>query len=443
MFTVKNIATGENIQVRDVKMEGGKITATWQRPEPGERFMRNNSCLVKTGETFHDDEHNVERRVLVLADGFEVVDTPVRTSKPRAPKVVAEPTTEPTAEPLPTEPAVAQMAVDIKYGLQDIDALKAELGAKYGNMGADIFEAVCKIAYATPSSVNADDVKKIFADMIQQLATTEPSKVSNIKRQAKQQQGGRKQYFCKDFKDIKQDIEDGFNVYLHGPAGSGKSHTGEQIAEQLGLTFYGQTTVQFAHDVRGYGDAGGNYQETPFFKAFSQGGLYFQDEYDRSQADAAIVLNTALANGYYDFPIVGRVEAHPDFRFMAAGNTLMKGAQDGYVTGNEQDASSRDRFATYYEVGYSHEVELNEIAKGDEELVNFVEDVRRAVKSCGIEHVVSYRATKYMEARKDGNRTKVLERCTFKALGADEIREIYGALRDKENNWAQAMKKLF
>ena len=135
------------------------------------------------------------------------------------------------------------------------------------------------------------------------------------------------------------DVRDGYNIYLYGAAGSGKSHTAEQIADALGLAFYGQTTIQFAHDVRGYGDAGGNFVDTPFFKAFAHGGLYFQDEYDRSNTEAAIVLNSALANGWYDFPVIGRVNAHPDFRFMAAGNTLMTGADEEYVSGQVQDAS--------------------------------------------------------------------------------------------------------
>ena len=231
-------------------------------------------------------------------------------------------------------------------------------------------------------------------------------------------------------------------IAIDGPAGSGKSHTAEQIAADLGLTFYGQTTVQFAHDVRGYGDASGSFVDTPFYKAFAFGGLYFQDEYDRSNAEAAIVLNSALANGWYDFPVIGRVEAHPDFRFMAAGNTLMKGADDGYITGQEIDPSSRDRFDFYFEVGYLREVELH-IAHGNTEIVDFVEDVRQAIKACCIEHVVSYRATAAMtdEVENENDLVACCEEGIFKGLDVDARREIYAALQNKDCRWAKALKK--
>ena len=246
--------------------------------------------------------------------------------------------------------------------------------------------------------------------------------------------------FCADFEDIVKDVAEGFYPYLWGAAGCGKTHTAEQVAKALGLEFYPQTTILFAHDVRGYGDAAGNYVPTSFYKAFAFGGLYYQDEYDRSNAEASIVLNTALANGYYDFPVVGRVKAHENFRFMAAGNTRMLGADEQYVSGHVQDASSRDR-VIYYEMGYDRRVELPVIAQGDKTLVNFVEDVRNAIKECRIIHVVSYRETRYMKARED-NKEKALVRSTFKGLEKDAIRLIYGSLSDKSNAWAKAMSNI-
>ena len=209
----------------------------------------------------------------------------------------------------------------------------------------------------------------------------------------------------------------------------------------LGLEFYGQTTIQFAHDVKGYGDAGGNFQETPFFKAFANGGLYFQDEYDRSFPEATIALNSALANGWYDFPVVGRVYAHENFRFMAAGNTQMTGADEQYVTGQVMDSSSVDRFSCMYEVGYNHTVEMK-IAKGNKDLVQFIEDVRRAIAECGIKHVVSYRATAYLINREDDMEFAV-KNCVFKTLSVDEIRMICNKLRHTDNIWAKAANKAF
>ena len=283
--------------------------------------------------------------------------------------------------------------------------------------------------------------EKVCQAVLKSYAETSPEAAETVKIAA-HAEATNDEFHVAEFEDMCDDLADGDYIYLSGPAGSGKTHTAEQIARALGLDFYSQTTVQFAHDVRGYGDAAGKYIGTPFYEAFAHGGLYHQDEYDRSFAEAAIVLNTALANGYYDFPVIGRVYAHPKFRFMASGNTMMKGADDEYVSGQIIDASSRDRFATFYEVGYQHELELK--ITGDPAVVQFVEDVRNALKETGIKHVVSYRASKYMaKERCQADREKTLKRCTFKGLEVDEIRMIYGALKVKHNVWAVAMKTMF
>lgn len=281
-----------------------------------------------------------------------------------------------------------------------------------------------------------------FVSRERKAATDEKKAKAERKPRAKKAVKKADEVHCAKYDRILAKVSRGRRVYLFGPAGSGKSHTAEQIARDLGITFYGQTTIQFAHDVRGYGDASGSFVDTPFYKAFAFGGLYFQDEYDRSNAEAAIVLNSALANGWYDFPVVGRVEAHPDFRFMAAGNTLMKGADDGYITGQEIDPSSRDRFDFYFEVGYLREVELH-IAHGNTDIVDFVEDVRQAIKSCGIEHVVSYRATSAMtdEVENENDLVSCCEEGVFKGLDVDARREIHAALQNKDSRWAKALKK--
>lgn len=293
-------------------------------------------------------------------------------------------------------------------------------------------------------AIDAGKVEEIVLNVLNRMAKEDHKKVSAVVKKARQNAKKDGEVYCEKFERIVAKVARGNNVYLYGRAGSGKSHTAEQVAERLGLDFYGQTTIQFAHDVRGYGDAGGNYQETPFFKAFAHGGLYFQDEYDRSNSEAAIVLNSALANGWYDFPIVGRVNAHPDFRFMAAGNTLMKGADEEYVTGQIIDASCRDRFCCFFEVDYNHTVEMK-IAGGNEEIVAFVEDIREAIKATGIQQVVSYRATAAMrdEVENENDKEACIIESVCKGLEKDEIREIYGALKNKDNVWAKAMKKAF
>lgn len=455
-----NESTREVKNVSNLKMRDGRIFFQVRNKGCGTKFFNNNTCLVL-------DEHVDDGTYLKVADGWALMDEP-KVRKPRAkksPKVATtepeptvepivtvpvyepepivepepEPTAEPTTEPCVEEPEPTTATVVTVAALCGIEAdkLKKKLAKKYGEMAEEILAAAVTLLQGAITGVtNKSEVKAIVEEVFASHATAEPKKAALVAAKAKATTT--KEYYCKDYDDIKQDVADGFNVYLFGAAGSGKTHTAEQVARDLGLEYYTQTTVQFAHDVRGYGDAGGKYIGTPFYEAFTKGGLYFQDEYDRSYAEAAIVLNTALANGYYDFPVVGRVKAHPNFRFMAAGNTKMKGADESYVTGQVIDASSRDRFGAFYECEYNHDVELNAIAKGDKETVDFVEDVRKAIKSCAITHIVSYRATAYMVVRK-ANMAKTLVRNTFKGLETDDVRMIYNALRNKSNAWAKAM----
>lgn len=60
------------------------------------------------------------------------------------------------------------------------------------------------------------------------------------------------------YEEIKCCLECGIPVYLAGPAGSGKNHTVEQIANELGWNFYFSNSVQQEYKLTGFIDAGGN-----------------------------------------------------------------------------------------------------------------------------------------------------------------------------------------
>ena len=70
------------------------------------------------------------------------------------------------------------------------------------------------------------------------------------------------------FEMIKTCIENNIPVYLAGPAGSGKNHTLEQIAKEMGLDFYFTNSVQQEYKLTGFIDAGGIFHETEVYKAF-------------------------------------------------------------------------------------------------------------------------------------------------------------------------------
>lgn len=229
------------------------------------------------------------------------------------------------------------------------------------------------------------------------------------------------------------------NVYLYGPAGSGKNTIAEQIADALGVDFYYQNTLVTKFDISGYKNAQGEYEETPFYKAWKNGGLFFADELDNSTAEAIIALNAALANGYYTFPNSGeKVAKSPNFYCIAAGNTNGQGATEEYCGRYQMDESSRDRFA-FIEINYNKKVEES-ICGGHLDVLDFVRDLRSVAKSLQIKLICGYRAISRLAKFYDMDTKFVLNSFIFKGLSVDDIREIAAAL-SSENKYMKEIKK--
>lgn len=192
----------------------------------------------------------------------------------------------------------------------------------------------------------------------------------------------------KKFNTILSCIKENVPVYLAGPAGSGKNHALEQIAKDLELDFYFTNSVQQEYKITGFTDAGGIYHETEFYKAFKNGGLFFLDEMDASIPEVLVLLNAAIANGYFEFPN-GKITANENFRVVAAGNTVGSGADESYTGRMVLDQATLDRFVII-EFDYDENIEKL-LAKGDIDLVNFVHDLRNKAKETGIRATFSYR----------------------------------------------------
>jgi cobaltochelatase CobS len=226
-----------------------------------------------------------------------------------------------------------------------------------------------------------------------------------------------------EFEWIKLNVELGNPVYLYGPAGSGKNHVLQQVAEELGLKFYFTNSVQQEYKITGFIDAGGVFHETEFYKAWVNGGLFFLDEMDASIPEVLTLLNAALANGYFNFDNVGKVDAHPDFRVVAAGNTVGTGADEQYVGRMQLDQATLDRFL-FIEFDYDRNIELA-IAKGNEELVNFVRDLRKQAKKEGINTTFSYRCiTMVVKLEGKADLPKILKSAVVKGLDKDTLNTI-------------------
>lgn len=419
MITFRNITTGQEINVGNVKkVADGRIFFSVRNAGCGTRFFNRNICLTL-------NEQVANGTYLNIAEGWEIVKGAKNAPQPQPTETKEEVTSvETTTTATETEQPTPQPKAEATKVEDDaLELAKLLQRLKGGNV-----------------TIDANQVRSIIAEELAKLASEDVKKISKLVKKT----ASANEHHCADFEEICDYVSDGQPVYLYGAAGCGKSHTAEQVANALGLDFYTQSQVLFAHDVKGYGDANGNYQETPFFKAFTKGGLFFIDEMDASAPEALVVLNTAIANRRYDFPIVGNVEAHPNFRIIAAGNTALTGADTEYTARAVQDASTINRFA-FFEMQYEKNVELNVMAKGDKILYSFICDLRKAIAEANIQLCVSYRQTAALATEKavKYGREKALKRVVFGGRDADEIRIIYGLLKDKENVWAKSMEDCF
>lgn len=250
--------------------------------------------------------------------------------------------------------------------------------------------------------------RKVEIDFGENKTKPEPKLPEGVVRHAK-------------YNQIKTCINNDIPVYLVGEAGTGKNFTLQEIATDLGLEFYFTNSVQQEYKLTGFIDAGGVYHETEFYKAFTQGGLFFLDEIDASIPEVLVLLNAAIANRYFEFPN-GRVDAHPEFRVVAAGNTVGSGANDLYTGRLVLDSATLDRFVII-EFDYDRNIELK-LANGNENLVNFIRGLRRFSKENGVRATFSYRCIiTVTKLEKAGMELQdILSIAVFKGLDRDTVK---------------------
>ena len=221
---------------------------------------------------------------------------------------------------------------------------------------------------------------------------------------------------------IKACLECNIPIYLAGPAGSGKNHTVEQIARELNWNFYFSNSVQQEFKLTGFIDAGGDYHGTEFYKACTdnQDCIFFLDEMDASIPEVLVLLNAAIANGYFEFPN-GRVDLK-HVHFVAAGNTVGSGADEMYTGRLVLDQATLDRFAII-DFDYSVRIEMA-ISKNNEDLVNFIHELRTQATDKGIRATFSYRCiTMVTKLESTGMDLKdIIKIAVMKGLDKDTIK---------------------
>lgn len=237
------------------------------------------------------------------------------------------------------------------------------------------------------------------------------------------------------------------SVYLWGPAGTGKSFLAEQIAEALSLPYHFVGKILVDDELTGHPDINGNFVKTPFYDGFTGGGIFCADELDGSCPEAALKLNSALAQRSFNFPVIGNQKANDEFFFVATGNTPGMGADELYCTRQPLDASLLNRCVSVY-IDYDPAIEELK-AEGDKDILTFIRGLRKSAEICGTNIILSYRNiddmatlahdTSYKWGAKD-----IVEMCVTKGLNHDICQQLYTNLAyDAKNNiYATALNNI-
>jgi MoxR-like ATPase len=175
------------------------------------------------------------------------------------------------------------------------------------------------------------------------------------------------------------------NVWLTGPAGTGKTTAAKNVADALGLPFKFTGSIDTEYKLLGFVDAQGRVVNTEFRDAFVNGGVFLFDEVDSSLPAALLAFNAALANPYCAFPD-GIKARHNNFVAIAAANTWGLGATNDYVGRCKLDAAFLDRFQAKIHWGIDEELET--AISGNEEWAKRVQKFRAVLAANPIKGVM-------------------------------------------------------
>lgn len=226
------------------------------------------------------------------------------------------------------------------------------------------------------------------------------------------------------FGDLLQLVKSNLNVALVGPAGSGKSHAAQIVAEVLSMDFHakslGPQTSQ--SDLWGYMDAQGRYVPSAIRQPYEFGGIMLLDELDRCNDRVLVTMNAAIANGIYAFPD-GMIKRHKDCIIIATMNTTGHGADRVYTSARQQDGSTMNRFAQL-KWGYDEKFErmlATAIHEPADPWVDRVQAVRAKVEEFKMRYVVSPRQSlDGAKALAAGLKEKLIEETVLYAGWSDE-----------------------
>lgn len=217
-------------------------------------------------------------------------------------------------------------------------------------------------------------------------------------------------YDVETLKDVLMGLELNMNVYAVGHAGTGKSTLATQVCARTNrpvLRVQHTVNTEEAHILGQYVVKGGDtvWEPGPLQICMKHGIVYLADEYDRATPQVLSLYQPVLEGAALvtkEAPPEWRIiEPHPNFRFLATGNTNGAGDETGlYPSTALQDFANYERFTMMLEVGWLPKnqetkilVDRVGILKEDaERLVDFAADVRKRFEAGEISAPISPRA---------------------------------------------------
>lgn len=211
-------------------------------------------------------------------------------------------------------------------------------------------ERVSQVARSLTGGVDEGALRKLVLDAV---SKAQPARIILDEKSGKSVKLTKRTHPL--FEKTLRCVRAGLNVMLVGPAGCGKTTLGQHIAEALKRRFgvlNGTSGASESHMSGWLLPVGANgqfvYVPAEFVECFEDGdSLFLIDEGDGLDPNMLLMLNSALANGYFTIPHrykKPRVIQGKNSAIMMACNTYGTGADILYAGRNQLDAATLDRF---------------------------------------------------------------------------------------------------
>lgn len=307
------------------------------------------------------------------------------------------------------------------------------------NGGAlDLLNGLIQQYYDNGYKKAVEDKNEVIEDLQKQIESfknaPKSGNVINITVAGKTTTTEDNETYHQKFEEILNYVCNNENVYLYGPAGTGKNVICKQVANALKAAYFYNNTLYTKYDCIGYMDATGNFVKTVLYDFLKSDGsaLMFFDELDNSMAEAVIPLNDLLADGKLTFANGETLYLTEDKHIIAAGNTDGRGATDEYNGRYKMDESTRSRFL-FINVNYCRKVEES-IVKDSKYILDFVDELRKACKQTGIKLILGYREIIRLKKYENNKPENVLQAAVLKGLTADCINELKNNMTYLDDN---------